>query len=653
MKTYRIKKKLGLLLIITISLSIGILSINGVASPTKIRSSNKSGLVSYNYKINSSHLNPISIVNNLEFTNNLINVILKKQQYLLLKNINSTLNKIQNKSLFVKKTNLRAEKELYIKSNKRLSEEKIKITKIINIIKNHLYNYSHYLSINNLYIPNTSLFLNQKDNSIYNYSSIKNESYSINNHLPSLNDISFESEESTIGINNIYNVSKTLSESVFASNPSNISLITFNSFENTFENTTVNNINDNSKSTVKNYGAFTPTHIKYVVKASKIQKPGDIPTPKKKSKNNNTEFLMEVFIPISVAALTTIIAAVMYHTYIRKNKAIKNYSLDNNNPRTNRSGRNVTNEDRTIISSMSGEYDDNLASDLIAMSQAKTRYQEKLEYQANAVREKANLNNENWYSPQIKQPPTSTLDGEAQTTTSVHHETEYGDSTNLTYVKNKPKRNTNPLNDENPAANREREINLSASDESDTSEYRAFLNTLDAQRSYGDRQTDLFYSAYREIHILKKKLVNAHIQYLKDRDISQFNKTFLEIQKDSNHNIEVLNSTYAEIVNKKKSESPTSESLTSESLTSESSISESSTSESPINEDTFDLIKIRDEIQFGMLSSCNDAINHHYKTMNNIEDVINNIMKSSSSASDTTKLNNDLEKLRVLISIMY
>ena len=153
----------------------------------------------------------------------------------------------------------RYSKEVYAtinNSSDRLKSENKKIDKIIGIIKNHPYNYDIYLNNEGIVIPNTDFFTNNNGPVSLKNTTISNNLYSVVSNNPSINSVSFASEESTLGASAISKSGVSLAKVIFKNISFTANIITFNPDINEYQfetpTTTLNSINSSKIIPAKN-----------------------------------------------------------------------------------------------------------------------------------------------------------------------------------------------------------------------------------------------------------------------------------------------------------------------------------------------------------------------------------------------------------------
>ena len=121
-------------------------------------------------------------------------------------------------------------------SIKKLQREDKKINSIISIIKNHPYTYQSYLCNDGIIIPNVDFFFNEKKNiSNLKVNRISNNSYTISNSNPSINNVSLSTEEATFSAKTISESSMSLGKVLFNNVSFTSKIITFNTKLNEYQ----------------------------------------------------------------------------------------------------------------------------------------------------------------------------------------------------------------------------------------------------------------------------------------------------------------------------------------------------------------------------------------------------------------------------------
>ena len=198
------KKKLVFFLILSIIIS------NVIFSCKQNIHSKKNNYVCAAPAIQSNYSNCINEIKNILYQTNYLKDVINQNNYILgyyKKIFSSNINYVCKKSSRIKK-------KIHI-ANTSIIHELNKIYNIKNIIMNHPYNYSFFLKMDNYYLPNIHNNSNSKkiQKKLTNIETFTN---SLNKKKISINNISYKSEESFIGIKNMFSTLSTVKSLVIS-----------------------------------------------------------------------------------------------------------------------------------------------------------------------------------------------------------------------------------------------------------------------------------------------------------------------------------------------------------------------------------------------------------------------------------------------------
>ena len=203
---------------------------------------------------NNNNYNSNTLVSNLNYVKEYISTsVIKRQQILKLSILGGSIDKANKKSKKYKESNLASisrkikhlnryydqTKATIDNSNESLRLENVEISKIIQIIKNHPYNYEFYLHNGKCIIPNIDFFINYQNlpnlnNLNFNNKNISNSIYDKDDKDTHLNSISIVSEEEVFGAKELSLAGSSLFAAVTKKVSFKAKIITFNLANNSY-----------------------------------------------------------------------------------------------------------------------------------------------------------------------------------------------------------------------------------------------------------------------------------------------------------------------------------------------------------------------------------------------------------------------------------